>query len=95
MGFSSLILEFLKNNSRLTFSGFGSFYFQNIPAQIESDTKTISPPGLEIGFDDSDDTETADFTGFVASKKSISTAAAAMEIQKQLSLMLYQTYQAV
>lgn len=85
MGFSSLILEFLKNNSRLTFSGFGSFYFQNIPAQIESDAKTITPPGLEIGFDDSDDTETTDFTAFVASKKSISTAAAAMEIQKQVS----------
>src|SRR5690606_27286987 len=85
MGFISLILEFLKSNRRLSFAGFGTFYLQNIPAQIESDAKTISPPGIEVGFDDSDGTDTEDFAAFVASRKAISVQEAAAEILKQVN----------
>lgn len=84
MSFSTLILEFLKNHAEITVAGFGTFYLKNTNAMVETDRKSILPPGKEVAYSDSIETQDNSFANFMASQRNISLAEAQAEIKKQV-----------
>ena len=84
MSFPSLILEFLKNHAEVSVAGFGIFYLKNINALVETDRKSILPPGKEVAFKNTTETSDLDFASFLASQRNISIDEAEAEIKKHV-----------
>lgn len=85
MSFSTLILEFLKNHTEVSVAGFGTFYLKNTNALVETDRKSILPPGKEVAFSNSKENADDTFASFLASQNNISLAEAEADIKKQVT----------
>lgn len=85
MNFSFLILEFLKKQSSISVSGFGTFYLKNTNAVVDKDEKSILPPGKEIVFHNDYSTRDRDFIKFISELKNIPQIDAEIELKKQVN----------
>ena len=83
MNFSLLLLEFLRLNGSLSFTGFGEFYLKNSSAVISKEDQNILPPGNEIAFRTNDSGNSKKFAQFLSVQKNISEIDAEIEIKKQ------------
>ncbi len=85
MNFSFLILEFLKKQSSISVSSFGTFYLKNTNAVVDKDEKSILPPGKEIIFHTDYDSRNTDFIRFISELKNIPQIDAEIELKKQVN----------
>ncbi len=74
------ILELLKKKGKVTVPGFGIFFTENSRAVLNSDQKTILPPGKEIRFEADYHAENSELLDFLSSK---GLTAAAHELKVQ------------
>ncbi|UOE40881.1 hypothetical protein MTP09_13395 [Chryseobacterium suipulveris] len=85
MNFTALILEFLKQNGTVSLPGFGTFYLKKSNAVLDSDGKSILPPGSEIAFRETAARDSQKFAQFVAKHNKVKQIDAEIEITKQVN----------
>lgn len=77
------IFEFLKLHGRVTVPEFGVFSTGNSRAVLNSESKTILPPGKQIVFEADYSAKDTGLIGFLADKQKISQETAAAELKTQ------------
>ncbi|MGZ5209327.1 MAG: HU domain-containing protein [Kaistella sp.] len=83
MNFSSLILEFLKQQGSVPVPGFGTFYLKKTNALVDADGQNILPPGKEVAFRTDISSADTGFAKFIAEQKNIPVIDAEIEVKKQ------------
>lgn len=85
MNFSLPLLEYLKKQTSVSLSGFGTFYLHTINAVLDQEGKNILPPGAEVAFKPETSGDENKFVQFLSKQKNISLIEAEIEIKKQIN----------
>lgn len=82
MKIAAHILDFLKKYGTAEIPGFGTFYSENSPAEIDPESKIILPPSKQIGY--RPDYETADekIIHYISEKENVSSEEVSKELKK-------------
>lgn len=82
MKIAAHILDFLKKYGTAEIPGFGTFYSENSPAEIDPESKIILPPSKQIGY--KPDYETADekIIHYISEKENVSSEEVSKELKK-------------
>lgn len=88
MDINNLILEFLKEHNHVIVPSFGEFYVKNAKAVLDSEQKSILPPGKKIAF--SQDTSFHDdaLISYISEKEGISKFEAELELKKMTNTFI-------